>query len=515
MLIKANFSYNKLSYISYLVLFFTFIFSINLYSYIHDPHHHGLVFSNALDLLKGKVPYNEIFIQYGFLTTFLHAVVLKIFGLEIIYLNYFTSIIYYFSVYLISKTVKILTDEFYGCLSIFLILFNHPITWLPWSNYLGFFFITLAIYYYVKGNFLDNYKLGFFLSLSILSRQDFFFPLIVFSLLFFFLKFILEKKIYIKFIISFILPLIIFLSFIFFFGLFENWSKTLVIPFLYLELNNTELFSLIFSFLNFFLFKAFFNYINEPQYILILIILITNFFFIIKNLFSKNLDSIFLPLLCTSLSITSINYELFRLYTSVIIGVIPLLQFIFLFKIRENKFFFNFILIYFSLFSIFFYPLGGNKLFNSLLLNKNETNIAYLKNVKLDKNDIKLYKEILELKEQVLKNCNIKYYENLTFNSFISSLLGGERIVLKPFIKSNTKNSIVETYFDNKFILKINNQFTYEDIILIFTDNNLEYDLGKIFVPSNYSTNKIIVSDKSNKPFVYNFIYPSKCISRY
>ena len=67
----GNVSLNiKFSYATYLIISLFFFFSIYSYSYIHDPHHHGLVFSNALDLLNGKRPYDEIFLQYGFLTTF-------------------------------------------------------------------------------------------------------------------------------------------------------------------------------------------------------------------------------------------------------------------------------------------------------------------------------------------------------------------------------------------------------------------------------------------------------------
>ena len=113
---------------------------------------------------------------------------------------------------------------------------------------------------------------------------------------------------------------------------------------------------------------------------------------------------------------------------------------------------------------------------------------------------------------EVSKNCNIKYYENLTFNTFISPLLGDDRIKFKPFVKSDQKNSVLESYFDNTFVAKINNQLKYEDIVLIFTDNNLEFDLGTILIPKNYSTKEVIISSGSNKPVAYNFVYPTKCI---
>ena len=201
---------SKFSYATYLIIALFFFFSIYSYSYIHDPHHHGLIFSNALYLLNGKRPYDEIFLQYGFLTTFFHSVILSVFGLEIIYLNYFTIFIYLITVYIIFKIVRKTTNEYYAFLSTLLILFNHPIVWLPWSNYIAFFFIVLGIYLNVNKNYSDNFYLGFFFSLAILSRQDFFLPLIIFLIIFINIKLIYEKKIYTKFIISFFLPLIFF-----------------------------------------------------------------------------------------------------------------------------------------------------------------------------------------------------------------------------------------------------------------------------------------------------------------
>ena len=43
-------------------------------AYNLDPHHWGLMLSNAVDFDRGRVPYKDIFIQYGFLTTLLEYV---------------------------------------------------------------------------------------------------------------------------------------------------------------------------------------------------------------------------------------------------------------------------------------------------------------------------------------------------------------------------------------------------------------------------------------------------------
>ena len=59
----------NLSLLNYLLIFSFFIYSIYIIRYQYDGHHIGLVYSNALDFINGRLPYKEIFIQYGFLTT--------------------------------------------------------------------------------------------------------------------------------------------------------------------------------------------------------------------------------------------------------------------------------------------------------------------------------------------------------------------------------------------------------------------------------------------------------------
>ena len=51
--------------------------------YINDGYHWGFIFSNAGDFLDGKLPYKEIFIQYGLFSTLIHALILTIFNKNI------------------------------------------------------------------------------------------------------------------------------------------------------------------------------------------------------------------------------------------------------------------------------------------------------------------------------------------------------------------------------------------------------------------------------------------------
>ena len=47
--------------------------------FINDGYHWGFIFSNAIELLNGKKPFDEIFIQYGLGTTLIHSIILFFF----------------------------------------------------------------------------------------------------------------------------------------------------------------------------------------------------------------------------------------------------------------------------------------------------------------------------------------------------------------------------------------------------------------------------------------------------
>ena len=134
--------------ITFFLIISFFFYSIYTYRFIFDSHHHGLVFSNALDLLNGKKPYQEIYIKYGILTVFLHSIILKIAGVNLFFINVFTIAIYSLSIFFIFIIISRFVNYFYGFLGSFIILLNHPIIWLPWANYLSYFFILFAIYVY-------------------------------------------------------------------------------------------------------------------------------------------------------------------------------------------------------------------------------------------------------------------------------------------------------------------------------------------------------------------------------
>ena len=148
-------------------------------AYHLDPFHWGLMTSNAVDVARGRVPYKEIFIQYGFLTAYLEYlffaagknVLSIIFGVSTLYSVGLVGV-YFLTFHLVQKRRVAL----YAFLTCFLI---HPLAIFPWPNYLAFPFITFGCLCVVKGrgNWWIGLLGGALLGLAVLARENLFLAL--------------------------------------------------------------------------------------------------------------------------------------------------------------------------------------------------------------------------------------------------------------------------------------------------------------------------------------------------
>ena len=509
------------SFLNFLIILFFFFYSFYVTKFQYDGHHIGLIYSNAIDLIKGKAPYKEIFIQYGFLTTLIHSLILLIFKSKVFFIVFFNLIFYSLAIYFISQTVRNLINTKFALISSVIILFNHPIPWLPWSNYLAFFFISISIFLLSKKNKYFLF-IGFFMGLSILTRQDFFIPIfisfLIFGIFYICCKNKINYKCFLQLLIGFMSPLLIFLLYLLYLDIYEFWIDYLIIPILYLELYETTITKILFNFIIFFTSTSFFNFVISPQYFVISIILISNLILIILMIFKRvkiQNDVLFIILLSSLLSIVSLKIELFRLYTSVIFGIIPLLYFIN--KIKDQYLFRNLKLLVLlpSLFSIFFYPIGNNPVFAKI--NFNSTNSKML-NTQFDYNkwpDTKV--NSINIVSNLTSKCKVKYLENLTFDSIFSTIGNFDKIRMLPYEKASLKNSKFHLYVDsiknpkNNFIKLINDEIHKQNIIILFNENNNIYNYGEIKFTKNYNNIQINESDFVGKPKILNVYFPSKC----
>lgn len=488
-----------------------FFYSINLYQYIYDGHHHGYMITNAIDFINGRLPYKEIYIQYGIITTLVHALSLKIISQNLISINIMTCLLYSLTVLLISLIITKKNNPIYGLLALLIIFFNHPIPWLPWSNYIAYFFLILSFFLILNSTRKNIFFSGIFFSLTCLSRESFF--LIVSIIIFFNIIYLIYKKkikLVIFLILGFLIPYIIFFIYLYYNNIFFDWINYLQLPKLYLNKYNLKIYQAIIQGGIYIFFRTWFDILYNPQNIIISIIVIINCIYIFNQFFLKKAKQdyylLIISLVALILSIISISDEIFRLYTSVIIGIIPALNFIFNFKNKENKMFISFLLIFISFYSIYFFPKGNRNQFEKLnTINFVENaNLNYFKYQKWSESDWEILNQIDNITKSIKKNCNIKYGLNYTFDAFYYLILDLQMLQLAPAITED-QNSIFNT-FEKRFEKNIISNIKNNNLIIITNGHFKEK-----FKMENYETINLY-KDKNNvyRDVIY-ISFPKKC----
>ena len=96
---KINlFKEKLLTVFSLFLLPFFFYLSIDTLTHVFDGGHHGSILLNGLDIINGKTPYKEIFLQYGYLNALINSIFLTIFNHDILAIYFTTSLFYFLSI---------------------------------------------------------------------------------------------------------------------------------------------------------------------------------------------------------------------------------------------------------------------------------------------------------------------------------------------------------------------------------------------------------------------------------
>lgn len=498
--------FNKPITITFILSFLSFFGSILQSLYVYDGHHWGLVASNAYELLDNKIPYKEIFIQYGILTTILHSISLKIFSLNVISIFYITSLIYSISIIFLYIVVKNNSSENFGLFSVVCILLIHPFANHPWHNYITFLFLLLSLFFFQH---LDNKAKiisGIFFAFAILSYEKFFLVFIIFLLAIFFVGIINKSlKIFYLFTLGAIIPLIIFLSFIIKKDIFNDWVNFISIADLYL---NENYIILILGFIKKIFNYGILNFTYEPYWLFFLGLIILNSIFIFICILNKNLlkkhEFIFycavISLACYSSAIHSLNS--FRLATGSILGILVLI--FYLQKITNNDTRYALVtsILLILCLGINLKKSENNKLYIYSNVDKNykSNKIEFFERFKWEddtwKNLIFLENEIKKIK----KKCpSIKYALNFTNDSYYYLMLTKSFETFQKMPWFNRKK-----IFDNKTMELVNPFFknNYEKAIkeksaIIITNDSL-YSIknyNEIKIPYSYvhKNNKILI----------------------
>ncbi len=141
-----------------------------------DAHHWGLMYANAADLNRGLIPYKEIFIQYGYLTTLIQSLSLNIFGNTVVSVGIITGVFYSANIYLSYCLWRKILNKWPSALSSVLMFLVHGYIIYPWSNYFSytFFLISLLFLTALPQKRYQYLLAGVFFALSFLARQSIF-----------------------------------------------------------------------------------------------------------------------------------------------------------------------------------------------------------------------------------------------------------------------------------------------------------------------------------------------------
>jgi len=223
----------------------------------------------------------------------------------------------------------------------------------------------------------------------------------------------------------------------------------------------------------------------------------------------------FTSIICLCLSSMTLKIELFRLYTSVSIGIIPLLWFINSIDSSSLKKKFITILILPSLFSFVFYPMGNNPAFSktNFQVDVIDHNLHEFNHHKWPLQKINSLVKLSKL----TKICKVDYLENLTFDAIYSTVGNFDRIRFLPFVKSSMKDSKLSFFLDKiknpdeNFVSLINRKILKENIILLINEGNYSFDNHKIIINSNYNMLEVNLNTIDEKPDILRIYYPKKC----
>tara|TARA_B110000305_G_C19423479_1_gene632228 strand:+ start:103 stop:1695 length:1593 start_codon:yes stop_codon:yes gene_type:complete len=522
-------------------IFFLFVPIISLIGglwqnqFIYDAYHWGFIHANALELLNGKIPYKEIFLEYGILSVLINSLLLIIFDKNLFSLIAFTCLCYSITLYLIGAiTLRLTKNRIYSLLVVLVLFLLYPWPTQPWPNFYSFMFSCLFIINYLNNNLKKSYAAGIYLACAYLCLTTIFNFIIIFyflsiSLTVVIFRKILDKESLIKLrniLITFFLSITIYFIYLYSQNLISIWITYQKLPFIF---NNAfeghSIFGFLIKYANFVFLYSFKNFILEPQWSLYSIFILSNFFLIIlniRNLYKKNEIKINTELLFVNLYILSLNFYgqilgLLKLSTSMSLGAISLAILILKIKSDDTKLMINFMIVFMTLYSLIFsYDLKDTKMSAKRHMHLNELvdrnvkigndKFKFFKNQKWKKENWEILSMIAITQNKINSNCKIEFGANLTVDVFYHSMIRYKKIQVIPFFFKHTGH-ILRGYIEPDLIKNIQKLINNENIYIITTEGN-----DKLLDLENYD-NPILIeleNKKVNKEYLKIF-FPKNC----
>lgn len=442
----------------FITSFFCFFISVAIYfstiwqgSYNLDPHHWGLMLSNAKDLYEGKLPYKEIFIQYGFLTTIIQSIAFSLFGtleaiISITSLAYIIGIVLiYFITFELTKNLKL---SVYSLISCFLV---HPIVIYPWANYIAFPFIALGIFLCIKNskNAIYLFFSGLSFGMAFLSREG-----LLPTILFIFISSALIEAMnsdvnkistfgfnFGSMFFGFLLPILIFLIYLSHYDLLFYWYKlSWQLPKIYIfemfpDVSKFGGFYALFSLCKFMIqstLKFDFRWIIFSLITLLNLIIIFSFT-LKKNFYFLRVELIKISFWSLALLTSSLHlFEIFRLATGSIIGIIVF----FVFFEHYKKADLIFLVLSISLVFSSGKSDSGNYFFPDKSIIETAKYVdspSFFKGQKWKPEVSTYYENIDNDLKRIKSSCNIKFQYNGTLDAFLQVLSPFAQYQIAPF----------------------------------------------------------------------------------
>ena len=124
--------------------------------------------------------------------------------------------------------------------------------------------------------------------------------------------------------------------------------------------------------------------------------------------------------------------------------------------------------------------------------------------------------QIDNIQKKIIKNCNIQYFANLTFDTFYTNLFDLENIIIFPGIRSKSlENDAVFNHFNKSrnMLKKINEETAKKNLILLISENNYYIGKNKINIDHPYANKEINLNKVSEKPQILRIYYPENCLN--
>jgi hypothetical protein len=447
-------------------IFLGVIYSI----YNTDPHHWGFIVGTALDFIRGKDFFSEIFIQYGVGQAILFKILNYIFPINYTTVGIITAVIYATNFPVIFFCVRRISNSTQAILITSIAFLVHPFAIYPWPDYFAGLSLCFACYFLIKAKQDGKYRLyatsGIFLFLAFLFRNTYLLSImtsiISFVLLSLFSNSLKKKGIYV--VIGVFSGLLAgYLLFLIYQGNLFNWYiQDFGAAFGVYDVGFSSSVKVIFKFA---------SYLVDPSFMLFFCLLIINIYMIIYALIDdfKSTDLkqrfdysvlIFLCLLgCSGIFQALRHLEIFRLQSATVALYFGLAYFLKMRTSETSQFnkmrFLNYFFgaLIFTLILKFPFALIGST-------RANRTTIwpiispSILKIDSFSKSEIPFFKLH---RFQILEN---NYYQNLY--KYVCD--GKSRIVnltldsTIPYLCEDQDNALSIPFYDDQLIQRINKQ---------------------------------------------------------